>query len=45
MIECTLSWIFLIKGIFSNDSIWFVISGLFAIATNIYLFNRDSNNK
>lgn len=32
--ECLLSWIFLIIGMFNGDNTFYIISALFAIASN-----------
>lgn len=38
MIECVLAWIFLFVGIVSLNPDYFIESGAFAVASQIYLY-------
>ena len=40
MIECILAWMFLFVGIVSQNPNYFIASGAFAIATQIYLHRK-----
>ena len=41
MTECILAWAFLLLGLFNNNEMYFIASGIFAVASNI---SRLGNN-
>ena len=41
MFEAIFAWVFLIVGIFAGDPIYFVASGVFAIATQLDQWRKD----
>lgn len=45
MFECILAWYFLFAGLFAGDSTYFVASGVFAIAAQIYACREERNKK
>lgn len=44
MIENILAWVFLFIGIFTLNPIYFVASGVFAIATQLDSLRKGNNN-
>lgn len=44
MIECIVAWVLLICGIFTQEAEWFIVSGVFAVATQIELLRKGNKN-
>lgn len=40
MIECILAWVTLLIGMATQKAEWFIASGVFAVATRLYLMKQ-----
>jgi hypothetical protein len=45
MIEGMLSWIMLIWGVATNNPLYFIASGVFAVAAQIYMIKESKNEE
>lgn len=45
MIEGILSWIMLFMGIIINNPLYFIASGVFAVAAQIWMVRESKNDK
>ena len=44
MIECFIAWLCLFIGIISGDPLWYIASGVFAVASQIYNLIHNKEN-
>ena len=44
MIECIMAWLLLFAGITTSEAGWFIASGVFAVALQIYQLRKEKSD-